>query len=307
MKRIIITGATSFIGTHLIKNLLKNSWEIYAVIRKGSNKRDVLPEDENIHIIELDMEEYIRLPELINVCCDVFVTLAWNGTRGNERLDATMQKQNYIYSMDALNAAIKMGCQTIISAGSQAEYGLMTEKTDENAQCNPNTEYGKWKLRFYEDALQTCRGYGVSFKEPRFFSLYGEDDSEKTMIISILDAMMKNKSCHLTEGIQIWNFLHIDDAIEGIVRLAEIKCADGAYNFGSEDTRPLRKFIMEMKEICHSTSELLFGAVPYPASGMVNVWPDITKLKSETEWEPCVSFKDGIKKIIQYRLGNERI
>lgn len=306
MKRIIITGATSFIGVHLIEKL-KRSWDIYAVIRKGSNKRDVLPKDENIHIIELDMEEYFRLPELINVCCDVFVALAWNGTRGSERSDSAMQEQNYVYSMCALNAAIKMGCQTVISAGSQAEYGLMTEKTDENAQCNPNTEYGKWKLRFYEDALEKCRNCGVSFKEPRFFSLYGEDDSEKTMIISILDTMMKNKPCQLTEGIQIWNFLYIDDAVEGIVRLAERKCADGAYNFGSEDTRPLKEFIMEMKEISHSTSELLFGAVPYPASGIVNVWPDVTKLKNETGWKPCICFKDGIDKIIQYRLRNKRV
>lgn len=306
MERIIITGATSFIGTHLIRKL-KKSWEIYAVIRKGSNKKDVLPEEGNIHIIELDMDEYSRLPELINVCCDVFVTLAWNGTRGSDRSDAIMQEQNYVHSMSALNAAIRTGCRTVISAGSQAEYGLMTEKTAENAECNPNTEYGKWKLKFYEDALKMCRDCGVSFKEPRFFSLYGEDDSEKTMIISILDAMMKNKPCHLTEGIQTWNFLHIDDAAEGIARLAETKCADGAYNFGSEDTRPLREFIMEMKNLSHSTSELFFGAVPYPVSGVVNVWPDITKLKSETGWRPCISFKDGINRIIQYRLRNEKI
>ena len=307
MKRIIITGATSFIGTHLIKKLLKDSWEIYAVVRRNSKKRNMLPKDTNIHIVELDMEEYSKLPELIDVCCDVFVTLAWNGTRGSERSDAAMQEQNYIYSMSALNAAVEIGCRTVISAGSQAEYGLMTKKTAENAECNPNTEYGKWKLKFYEDALKKCRACGVSFKEPRFFSLYGEDDSERTMIISILDAMMKNKPCHLTEGIQIWNFLHIDDAVEGIIKLAKIKCADGAYNFGSEDTRMLQDFIMEMKEISHSTSELFFGVVPYPASGVVNVWPDVTKLKRETGWRPCISFKDGISRIIQYRLRNERI
>ena len=69
----------------------------------------------------------------------------------------------------------------------------------------------------------------------------------------------------------------------------------------------LKDFIMEMKEISHSTSELLFGAVPYPASGDVNVSPDVTKLKRETGLRTCISFKDGISRIIQYRLRNERI
>lgn len=307
MKRIIITGATSFIGLHLIEMLLNDSWEIYAVIRRKSAKRNILPQTRNIHIIELDMEEYSQLPKLINVYCDVFIALAWNGTRGRERLDATIQECNYVYSMFALNSAIELGCQVVISAGSQAEYGLMTEKTAESAKCTPNTEYGKWKLQFYEDALKICRTNGVSFKEPRFFSLYGEDDSEETMIISVLDAMLKNKPCQLTEGIQIWNFLYIDDAIKGIIKLTEIQCADGAYNFGSEDIRPLKDFIMEMKLLTHSTSKLFFGSVPYPTSGIVNAWPDVTKLKSETGWNPGISFKEGINRIIKYKLRNERI
>lgn len=61
----------------------------------------------------------------------------------------------------------------------------------------------------------------MTLLEPRFFSLYGPNDYEGTMIISVLKKMLKDLSCDLTECIQIWDFLYIDDAIDALVILIE--------------------------------------------------------------------------------------
>lgn len=295
---IVVTGATSFIGRELVKVLLEEEYKVYAIVRTNSNKLNLLPESNRLIIKFLDMKDYGRLSSIINERCDIFYSLAWNGTRGQDRNDFEMQRNNYECSMVSVKEAAKLGCNLIISAGSQAEYGNISGMITEDTICNPNTEYGKFKLKLYNNVHQFCIAKGIHFKEPRFFSLYGVGDYEKTMIISILKDMLANRACKLTECIQLWDFLYLSDAIRGLIALAEKECDDGVYNFGSGDTRELRAFIMEMYEITKSESKLLFGAIPYPSTGMVSIYPNIEKLQRETGWKPNLTFQDGIKLVI---------
>jgi len=300
MKKVIITGATSFIGRHLINELTKHDYKIYAIVRQMSQKALKLSELKNVYLINLEMAKYSEIDQYIDTDCDYLIHFAWEGTRGLDRDNESLQYNNYYYSMELVNAAINLGCKTIISAGSQAEYGICNEVISEYHSCKPTTEYGRYKLKFYEDTYEICEKNNVSFKEPRFFSLYGLDDYEGTMIISTIKKMLNNEICNFTEAKQMWNFLHIDDAIKGIIALIEKECQDGVYNFGSDDTRKLREYIEEIKSLCNSSSELNFGSIPYPSTGIVSIQPDNTKLKEETGWVPQISFNEGINKIISY-------
>ncbi len=78
-------------------------------------------------------------------------------------------------------------------------------------------------------------------------------------------------------------------------------CPNGVYNFGSGDVRQLREYVLEMARITKTGSELLFGAIPYPPTGMVSLWPDISKLKRELHWTPSYSFEAGIVSILSIR------
>lgn len=76
--------------------------------------------------------------------------------------------------------------------------------------------------------------------EPRFYSLYGPKDFGGALINSTLKKMVDNKFCDLTECVQLWDFLYIDDAIDGLTRLIENGVADGVYNFVSGYSAPLK-------------------------------------------------------------------
>lgn len=295
---VVVTGATSFIGIKLIDQLLQNKFNVYAVIRRNSSNRSKLDRYSDINIIELDMPEVDSLPTKISNC-DIFFHLAWDGTRGFTRDDHQLQHNNYINSIKALKVAAKLGCKIFIDAGSQAEYGINTGLISEDTLCDPKTEYGKAKLNFFNDALKFCKSHKIHFKEPRFFSLYGKDDFDGTLIISIINKMLANEKIELTECIQMWNYLYLDDAVDGLIKLATVDCSDGPYNFGSDNTRQLKDFIDDIYKITKSKSELNFGSIPYHPSGMVSIQPDIKKLKFETGWSPNTSFKDGILGIIE--------
>jgi nucleoside-diphosphate-sugar epimerase len=303
MKKVVVTGATSFIGRHLIKRLLQSNYYIYAIVRPNSKNLSKIEANKNLEIIELDLENSDLISSKVGTKCDIFFHLAWDGTRGSTRDDYNLQRKNYTDSMKTINSANELGCSIYIDAGSQAEYGLYNEVITENTPCLPVTEYGKWKYKFFRDASALCEKNGIAFKEPRFFSLYGPDDYEDTMVISMIKKMIKSEDCDLTAGIQKWNFLHIDDAVEGIVRLCEKKCSNGPYNFGSNDTRQLREFVEAIYKIIDSTSKLNFGKISYPATGMVSIQPDNSKLKNETGWSSTIKFEDGINDIFKQFLN----
>lgn len=298
--KIAIIGASSFIGQNLIKYVDRKNWQITAVVRNKKTYQDVFSKYNNVSLVECDMKDYINLGKLIGyVDCAVYLT--WNGTRGETRADSDRQKNNCEKSMIAIKSLVEFGCKKIITAGSQAEYGpwFLNRKLKETDEEKPNTEYGKYKLKFYQDAKAYCEEKDVTLIEPRFFSLYGANDFEGTMIISILKKMLQNESCDLTECKQKWDFLYIDDAIKGLTKLIEKDNIIGVYNFGSGKSYPLKHYVEEMHRITESSSMLIYGKIPYPETGMVNVDPCVDKLE-KLGWKAEVSFEEGIKKVLEY-------
>lgn len=292
--KIVITGGNSFIGKALAKKAADRGNQVILVVRS----RTQIEELPNISYVFADMEEYKKLGNMIGAC-DCMVNLSWNGTRGVARMDRGRQQANCQYTLAGIRSMLDVGCMRVVTAGSQAEYGPHEGIITEDTMCTPNTEYGIAKLELYEQVKSLCRKYKAAYIEPRFFSLYGPGDYNGTMVMSVLAAMLKNEPCKLSLGTQMWDFLYISDAVEGIWRLCSRSCENGVYNFGSGDVRMLKSYVLEMAEITQTHSELIFGAIPYPPTGMVSIWPDISRMKNRLDWTPQISFEMGIHKILE--------
>lgn len=298
MMRICVAGADCFIGIPLIKALANKVDEVVAVVKEDDASRSLFNEFDNVTTISLDFHNYEALGDTIGYV-DCLIVLTWIGTRGETRQNEKLQKENYNIISSAIKSVIAKGCKKVLTAGSQAEYGLVDGIISEDTPCNPNTEYGKYKLKLFNDMSVYCAQNGVSYKEPRFFSLYGPGDFSGTLIMSTIDKMLKNEDCPFTESTQSWDYLYIEDAVDAISQLCFKKCPEGAYNIGNGDSKPLKDFIEELKRIINSNSKLNFGAVPYGKSGAVSIHPNISKIKREIGWEPKFSFEQGIRLILK--------
>lgn len=298
MKRVIVTGATGFVGRNLIKKLLSLDYYVYAITRPNSLNKSKLNDAENMKVIELDLNEIDKLLDYINTDCDIFCHLAWDGTRGGDRDNRVLQHSNYLNSLKTVEVAKKLNCKRYLTSGSQAEYGICNTKINEDTECKPLTEYGKRKYQFFNKASLLLDSYGISFKEARIFSLYGAGDNEATMICSVLNKMINNISIDLSPCSHSWNYLYIDDAIGGIVKLIESDCPNGSYNFGGDETMKLRNFVEIMQKVTKSKSSINYGAIPYPKLSVIAIDPDNSKLKKETSWSPKIDFEHGIKNMV---------
>ena len=273
--------------------------EVLAVLRTDSKSRVQFQKrfGKRLRLVLLDMSEYGELHRHVEAC-DYFVHLAWDGTRGEARLDTTIQEKNYRGSMVALQSAFRMGAKAFVSAGSQAEYGQQSGVVNEETPSMPFSAYGKYKWQFYQEAVPLCIRHGVKLYEPRFFSLYGKGDFPGTMIISTIGKMMRNEECPFTDCRQMWNYLHVWDAMNGVAHLLHTEAPTGIYNFGSLDTRRLRSYIEEMAKLTDTKSPLNFGVVPHNDSGKEGIQPDVGKLLA-TGWQPKISFAEGIREIMK--------
>lgn len=301
MKNVIVTGATSFIGIHLIEEYLNYNCAVIAVVRPNSKNLDRLPESKLLMVIEAGMEDIEKVIEEIgSKKIDIFYHLAWEGARVPFRDDAILQNDNYMFAINAMKVAKKLGCNTFIGAGSQAEYGNCIGKIDENYPAKPITEYGRAKLKTYERLKIMAQENNMKFIWTRIFSVYGVYDYKGTLVMSALDKMKKNETMQLTQCIQNWDFIYVEDVARAMYLLANTSCMEGIYNIASGENRQLKDFVMEMKEICKSNSLLQFGVIPYNSEGVVRFEPIVDKLKQNLGWTCEMKFKDGIEKILEF-------
>lgn len=295
---IIVTGATSFIGIHLLSELVKMNNKIYAVIRPNSFNKNKLKKFPNIEIVEVDQENISELKQHINRC-DICYHLAWNGTRALDRYDEILQKENFHCSVNTFKVVSELGCKIFLGAGSQAEYGNIEGIITEETKPNPNTAYGKYKLKTCETLAILAERYDIRLIWGRIFSIYGEDDFNGTLLMKAVEKMKVNETLDMTDGTQYWNYLYVGDLVKILVALVDKSEANGIFNLASNDTRMLKEYILDLKKALKSKSIINFGSIPHQKDRKVSIRPLINKLL-ETLPEKKYNFEKFKNVIVKY-------
>lgn len=300
MKRIVVTGATSMIGTALIEECLKNQVAVYAVVRKSSPKLGRLPEDKNLHLIEGELEHLEFLPDRIPGECDTFYHIAWGYTGENRNRSTELQSRNIRYTLEAVKAAHALGCRRFIGAGSQAEYGPMDlDRISPDSPVHPITPYGASKLAAGQLAMMLCRELGMECIWPRIFSVYGIYEKETTMVASGLRKMLAGEKTEFTPAMQRWDYLYSKDAGRAYYLIGEKGRDRAVYCVGSGQARPLKEYIEVMAKLT-GAQETGIGAKPYPPGAVMNLCADTDSLCRDTGFAPEYTFEEGIKETIAW-------
>lgn len=330
--RVIVTGATSFIGKAVTKELLAGGHHVFAVVRPDSPGRGQLErpgaeagentgeetgnkakkEGGRLTILPFSLKDIGKLnvcPELVpcpvlKSCsdpkkkADLWLHLGWEGAGSANRQDPHVQARNIGYALDSLRTAARLGCSRFLFCGSQAEYGIVDGVMGEDISCHPVSEYGKDKLEVCRRAGEDAKALGIDYIHARIFSVYGPGDHPWSLVSTCLDTFLKGGRMELGACTQQWNFLHVRDAARALTGLLLAKVPAGVYNVAGEDTRPLKSFIEQMHRLCGEKGTYEYGKRPPNAEGVVSLVPDIGKLKEAAGFAQEISFEDGIREMI---------
>ncbi len=307
-KKIVVTGATSFIGSVVTRQLLAAGFWVAAVVRPGSRNLEQLhrqiPEgcQERLQIVLLDLHEIGAIGQYVPEA-DGWIHMGWDGAGSDNRMKRQVQQDNVRQSLEAVRAAAALGCRRFLFTGSQAEYGICHSLISEEMPCNPVSEYGKAKVDFANQAKNLCKILKIEYIHTRIFSVYGPGDHPWSLVQSCLRTWLQGGQMKLGECTQQWNFLYVEDAASALVHLLA-EGEPGCYNVAGHDTRILRQYIREMYELCGSRGSFVYGERPQNAEGPADLMPDIRKICEATGWQPSTSFAEGIYEVL-YRMQKE--
>lgn len=302
--RIFVTGATGFVGSHLVKRLVERGDTVAILMRGASDPwriRDILPQVEVVFgdLNSIDASSYA----IWTFAPDTIVHLAWWGVGGKFRNDPR-QVSNINATTSFVQLAQWAGARNWIGLGSQAEYGPnVTQPVTENATPQPTSLYGITKLSAGLLAKHFYSTAGLRFAWVRLFAAYGPRDESDWLIPYVIRTLLANTRPALSLGEQRWDYLYIDDAVDGLIKIIDESAASGAFNLGSGCSPTIARVAEMIRDIIDPSLPLGLGDIPYSPNQIMHLQADVSRLRS-LGWEPKISLVEGLHRTIDWLKRN---
>lgn len=302
MKKVLVTGANGFIGKNLVKALLNNR---YTVVALDICFNDELFNNTNIVCINvLDKSVESLKDEIPDDEYDCFFHLAWMGTsEPPTRADYNIQLNNVKLTCDYIMLCKEIGCKRVVYASSINEMETYEYLQSDNIEPSGGHIYGTGKLAAHLMGETIAHINGVEFIPVIITNIYGVGEKSARMIYTSIRKLLKGEHCSFTAGYQTYDFIYITDAINSVMEVAEKGKAFNRYYIGSGDPKPLREFLIEMRNIVTPGIEIGLGDIPFRGVDIDYRQFDTKKIAKDTGYKNKVSFAEGIRMTAEYIRG----
>ena len=291
--RLLVTGATGFVGGNVLPMLGTNAWELHAVRRAVAAPVEDDDSPFTWHAGDLRDPERVRAI-VAEVQPTHILHLAWNAEHG--RFWTAPDNDAWAEGTVALARAFaKQGGRRFVAAGTCAEYdwtGSTHPCREADTPCDPAAPYGKAKLAACSGVMAAAQESGMSAAWGRLFFLYGPGEDARRLVPSVLDALRAGRRAEVTEGTQVRDFLHVHDAARAFVALLT-SALEGPVNIGSGRPVTVRTVVETLARVMGRPDDVDFGARPMPAGEPPAIVADITRLQS-IGWSPQVTLERGL-------------
>lgn len=305
-KTILITGASGFVGSAVVKQVIRDGNLPIVLKRHSSNLKRLKNIDGYLSFDREQLKDRGLIDQIKEYQPQVLINLAWRGVNGRERNEVYQVEDNLPLTLETVEFAKEVGCNRWIGVGSQAEYGNPNRQVDELFPTNPTTIYGKAKLAACWSSLGLCQAYDICGSWVRLFDPYGPEDEPYCLIPYLIQEMAIGNTPKLTKCEQLWDYIYIDDAVKGLLSLANSQ-APGIFNLGSGMSISLRKVVEIIRDSIDPNISPEYGAVEYRPDQVMQLQADITKISQTTGWKPQVSIEEGLSNTVDWIIKNREI
>ncbi len=298
MKKAIVTGASGFIGKQLVNELLGRNIDVIAIDIRFD---DVLLNNNKVECINCKDKTPIDLEDsLKDLGADVFFHLAWAGTSGPLRADYNIQLDNARLACDYVILSSKIKCPRFVYASSINEMETYEYLQSDNINPSGGYIYGTGKLTAHLMGETVAKLNGVEFIPVIITNIYGAGEKSARLINTSIRQLLAGEHCSFTEGKQTYDFIYITDAIASVVEVADKGKAFNRYYIGSGNPKPLREFLLEMRDVVAPGVELGLGDLPFNGIDISYSQFKLKKVEEDTGYKNKISFKDGIKMTMDF-------
>ena len=304
-KKILVTGGSGFLGSHLCERLLHDGHEVICLDNFFTgNKENIqhLMKNTNFELIRHD----ITLPLYIEV--DQIYNLACPASPKNYQLDPVQTIKTNVHGAINMLGLAKRVKATILQASTSEVYG--------DPEVHPQSEnyWGKVNpigIRSCYDEGKRCaetlffdyhRQHAVDIKVMRIFNTFGPRMSiNDGRVVSnfIVQALLNENITIYGDGSQTRSFCYVDDLVEAMITFMENDNSTlGPINFGNPNELTINELAEKIIELSDSKSKIIYK--PLPSDDPKQRMPDITLARKELSWQPRISLDKGLLSSIDY-------
>ncbi|AHA75651.1 NAD-dependent epimerase/dehydratase family protein [Bacillus thuringiensis] len=306
-RRILITGGHGFIGSHLVKRLLKEGAHVFILAREHANLWRLKKVLKNIQVWNGDIINAVEVQTIVKqIQPDYVFHLAADTEHSLQDNSISKIKTNIIGTTNIMEAVRLIGCKKVINLGSSSEYGVTINTINENTPLNPQEIYGITKAAATQIAHHIAERSKINIVTLRPFNIFGEGASSKNLFTYIILQLIRDKEVHLTHCTQTRDYCYIENIVTGLILAAtNTGIKNEIFNIGSGETHPLKFFVEKIFQHFNSQRKPLYGHIPYSLQERLEVTSDVQKIKNKLNWKVVVSLEEGIKNTINWYKNNQ--
>lgn len=306
VNRVLITGATGFIGSHLTQRVMPEGFEVGILKRKNSNTGRIKNMLDNLVTYDVDLRDTQEVSKAVShFRPDVIFHLAtYYAAEHTPQEVSLMVDTNVLGTINLLEASKESMVKMFVNTSSCFVYKESENKLRENADLNPLNLYALTKIQ----AEQACSFYaekqGLKTITFRLFPPYGPADHQRRLIPYVIKSLFDGVMLKMTTGKQRWDFVFVDDIIEAYFKLLNIPnlpAKHEIFNIGTENAVSVREVVSRTKEIIGAESEPDWGAIPHRKNEVWFTCADISKTETFLSWQPKIQIlEEGLERTVEW-------
>ena len=304
-KRVLVTGAAGFLGSHLCQRLLEAGCNVVGIDNYYTGTRANISPFLDNHFFEMIRHDvtfplYLEVDEIFNLACPASPI--------HYQVDPVQTTKTSVHGAINMLGLAKRTRAKIFQASTSEVYGdpqVHPQREDYWGHVNPNG------VRACYDEGKRCaetlffdyrRQHNLKIKVARIFNTYGprmRPDDGRVVSSFIVQALQGEPLTVFGDGSQTRSFCYVDDMIEAFMRLMNSPDqVTGPVNLGNPDEYTIIEIAEKVRELTGSRSEII--RLPLPADDPKQRRPDIGLARKELDWEPQVPLGEGLAKTIAY-------
>lgn len=287
----LVTGATGFIGSHLVERLLGEGWDVHCIVKSGDDSGLArLDARATAHVHDGSTDSLIAIADSVRP--DIAFHLASLFLARHTSSDITgLIESNVLFGTQLLEALSLAGCTRLVNTGTAWQHHHTSE-------YRPVCLYAATKQAFEDIGRFYVESAGMSVLTIKLNDTYGPGDPRPKIVQLLMNAARTGTPLRMSPGEQTLDLLFIDDIISGFTRAAELLLSGevtGAADFGlpSGEALTLKQLAEKVSAAIGLTVPAEFGALPYREREVMEPWLSGTALPG---WKPQVTLAEGLRR-----------
>jgi len=313
--KILITGATGFIGSHLTRKLVEAGFEVGIIKRQNSNTWRINDLLAKLKVYEVDLRDTQKVSEAVSAFRPdaIFHLATYYAVKHRPKEIPLMVETNVLGAINLLEAANKSSLKLFINTSSCFVYRESKNKLKENDELNSLNLYALTKIQAEQACSFYAERFGLKAITLRLFPPYGPADHNRRLIPYAINSLLSGESLKMTTGKQQWDFTYVADIVEAYFRLLKspkLPEKHEIFNVGTGNAVPVREVISQINKIMAGKLEPEWGVIPHRENEVWFTCADTTKTRNFLKWEPKTKIEDGLNNTVEWYknfLGKEGV